>query len=62
MLSEKLVTYGHKGFRTKERLGQASILFYAFFWVIPRRLNFICRHFGTLFLFHLHRQVGVKND
>ena len=29
---------------------------YAFFWVIPRRLNFICRHFGTLF--HLHRQVG----
>ena len=27
---------------------------YAFFSVIPRRLNFICRHFGTLF--HLHRQ------
>jgi len=23
-------------------------LLYAFFWVIPRRLNFICRHFGTL--------------
>jgi len=21
---------------------------YVFFWVIPRRLNFICRHFGTL--------------
>jgi hypothetical protein len=21
---------------------------YAFFWVIPRRLNFICRRFGTL--------------
>ena len=34
---------------------------YAFFWVIPRRLNFICRRFGTLCLFHLHRQVGVKN-
>jgi len=33
----------------------------AFFWVIPRRLNFICRRFGTLCLFHLHRQVGVKN-
>ena len=28
----------------------------AFFWVIPRRLNFICRHFGTLCLFHHHRQ------
>ena len=37
-------------------------MLYAFFWVIPRRLNFICRHFGTLCLFHLHRQVGMKND
>jgi len=35
-------------------------LLYAFFWVIPRRLNFICRLFGTLCLFHLHRQVGVE--
>ena len=34
---------------------------YVFFWVIPRRLNFICRRFGTLCLFHIHRQVGVKN-
>jgi hypothetical protein len=33
---------------------------YAFFWVIPRRLNFICRHFGTLHLFHLHRRIGVE--
>ena len=31
---------------------------YAFFWVIPRRLKFICRRFGTLF--HLHRQVGAR--
>jgi len=29
---------------------------YAFFWVIPRRLNFMCRNT----LFHLHRQVGMK--
>jgi hypothetical protein len=28
-------------------------LLYVFFWVIPRRLNFICRRFGTLCLFHL---------
>jgi hypothetical protein len=35
-------------------------LFYVFFWVIPRRLNFICRRFGTLF--HLHRRVDMKND
>jgi hypothetical protein len=34
-------------------------MLYAFFWVIPRRLKFICRRFGTLCLFHLHRQVGV---
>ena len=32
-------------------------LWYVFFWVIPRRLNFICRRFGTLYLFHLLRQV-----
>jgi len=35
---------------------------FVFFWVIPLRLNFICRHFGTLCLFHLHRQVGMKGD
>jgi len=34
-------------------------MLYAFFWVISRRLNFICRRFGTLCLFHLHRQVGA---
>jgi hypothetical protein len=31
---------------------------YVFFWVIPRRLNFISRRFGTLYLFHLRRQEG----
>jgi hypothetical protein len=31
---------------------------YAFFWVISRSLNFICRRFGTLF--HIHTQVGVE--
>jgi hypothetical protein len=51
-------------------LFQAFALFYmlyAFFWVIPRRLEFKCRRFGTLF--HLHRQVdvsrmklGIRND
>ena len=35
-------------------------ILYAFFWVIPRRLNFICRRFRTLCLFHLHRQIGVE--
>ena len=31
-------------------------MLYAFFWVIPRRLNFIFRRFGTLCLFHpLHK-------
>jgi len=34
-------------------------MLYAYFWVIPRRLNFMCWRFGTLCLFHLHRQVGV---
>ena len=35
-------------------------MLYVFFWVIPRRLNFICRRFRTLCPFHLHRQVGVE--
>jgi hypothetical protein len=35
-------------------------MLYVFFWVIPRHLNFICRHFLTLCLFHLHRQVGAE--
>ena len=35
-------------------------MLYAFFWVIPRRLNFICRRFGTLCLFHLHRRIDVE--
>ena len=31
-------------------------MLYAFFWVIPRRLNFMCRHFEKLCLFHLRRR------
>jgi hypothetical protein len=42
---------------TRERITYQKLL-YVFFWVIPRRLNFICRRFGTLYLFHLHRQEG----
>jgi hypothetical protein len=34
---------------------------YVFFWVIPRRLIYNCRRFGTLYLFHLHRQ-KVRSD
>ena len=37
-------------------------MLYVFFWVIPRRLNFIYRRFGTLCLFHLHRQVGASTS
>ena len=32
----------------------------AFFWVIPRRLNFMRRRFGTLRLFRLCSRVGMK--
>jgi len=35
-------------------------MLYDFFWVIPQRLNFICRCYGTLCLSHLHRQVPMK--
>ena len=30
-------------------------MLYSFVWVIPWHLNFMCRCFGTLCLFHLHR-------
>ena len=32
-----------------------------FYWVTPWRLNFVCRRFGTICLFHLHRRVCIKN-
>ena len=35
-------------------------MLYAFFWVITRGLDFICRRFETLCLFHFHRQVDVS--
>jgi len=38
------------------------MMLYAFFWVIPRCLNFIRRSFGTLCLFHLHRLVSAYED
>ena len=34
------------------------VLLYSFFWVIPRHLNFMCRHFGTICPLHLHRSYG----
>ena len=34
---------------------------YVFFWVFPRRLIVVCRRFGTLYLFHLHR-LDVKYE
>jgi hypothetical protein len=40
-----------------------TILFYSFFWVVPRRLNFLWWRFWTHFLFRLHRSCEheVKN-
>jgi len=37
-------------------------MLYAFFWAIPRRLNFIRRRFGTLRLLHLNWQVPAYED
>jgi hypothetical protein len=37
-------------------------MLYAFFWVIPRRLNFICQRFGKLCLFHLHTHSPMKME
>ena len=37
-----------------------QILYY-YFWVLPLRLNFICRLFGTFCLFYLPRQCKQEN-
>ena len=53
-------SYFHElAFNTIFEIFNVIVIFFAFFWVIPRRLNFICRRFGTLCVFHLHRQVDV---
>ena len=46
----------------KFHYGITSRLLYVLFWAIPQRLHFICRRFGTLCLFHLHRQVGSHSS
>jgi len=43
----------------KIKCKNSAKLLYAFFWVIPGHLNFICQRFGTVCLFHLHRWVGT---
>ena len=54
-------------FQTRDQfyliLKNVTIFIYSmlFFWVIPLRLNFICRRFGTLCLFHHHRRIGMKD-
>jgi len=52
-----LQIYRHSWFQTFT----AFWMLYAFFWVIPRRLNFMCRRFGTLCPFHFHRRIGVES-
>ena len=37
-------------------------MLFVFFSVIPRRLIYICRRFGTLYLFHLQRQLPLKME
>ena len=36
-------------------------ILYVFVWVFPRHLIFVCRCFGTLYLFHLH-MLDMKNE
>ena len=51
--------------QTPDFLFQTFAMFrmlYAFVWVIPWRLNFVCQHFRTHCLFYLRRRVGMKNS
>jgi len=51
-----------KKIKLRIKSGVELYLLHAFFWVIPRHLNFICRRFRTPCLFCLHRQVGAYED
>ena len=59
-----LHTKGGKNRLIFRTLGPQKQIFlqYVFFWVIPQRLNFICRRFGTIYLFHFHRQMPMKME
>ena len=50
--------------KKRKRMGcHLSIyLLYAFFWVITRRLNFLCRCFGKISLFHFHTYPPMKME
>jgi lantibiotic modifying enzyme len=37
-------------------------ILYSFYWAILWLLNFMCRRFGTLCLFHCHRSCGQEDD
>ena len=37
-------------------------MLYVSFWAIPRRLSSKIRRFGTLYRFHLHRQVDAYEN
>jgi hypothetical protein len=37
-------------------------MLFAFFWVIPRHLKFVCQRFGTLCLLHLHTFPPMKME
>jgi hypothetical protein len=50
---------GFKNMTSDYGCSTRNYMFYVSFWVSPRRLNFICRRFETLCLFHLHRQVPI---
>jgi len=40
---------------------KVKLALYSFLWVIPRRLNFMYRRFGTFCQFHLHRWCKQKD-
>ena len=48
--------------RDTESSSPQKRILYAFFWVITRLLEFICRLFGTLCLFHFHRYLPAYED
>jgi hypothetical protein len=43
-----------------KNIAATMFLSYAFFWVIPRRLNFMCQLFRTLRVFHAYPPMKME--
>ena len=60
--TNKINDYRYRTFLNRKVPQTNKELLYAFFWVVPRLLNFICRRFGTLCSIFIGRYLPMKME